>query len=625
MRAEWLRRVWVGVLVVMVSGCADRGSAEVDGAGEDESHFSMPNLERPNLGQPVEMPEDPCSRLADGATCDDGNRCTMNDVCEKGVCVGGAEESCAVEGMNPCLHSVCHPIHGCLVEPAADGSACNAPCFGGASCQAGTCEPDMDTAVVCDQQPDPNSCVASYQCDPSTGQCRVPVPRPAGSVCDTDGDRCATLELCSAAGQCVDMRMAKPCGIGGDGNACHDTRCEPQTGACVSTGFAGPVSCDDGDPCTENDRCSQSHDGRWARSHCKGAPVEVDDADPCTEDMCIDGQVLNITLTSPACQVPTCGSTMQSISVPQLPPVTGKADIILIVDNSGSMSDEITETQDLLNAFSQTITGMNVDHRVVLLSWSGDPGVGFAKQSTTAPSDVGYDMAKWEPITVPAPLGGSAEFLQVDTVVLNGALLSSLVDHYEDYSTFLRPEASTHIIVITDDESHLAHEEFSAFVEEHTLIANPTVHSIVAWAPKAEALVAVGKPAGKGCPSGARYGQTYIELANESGGFKGSVCTQDWDVLYDGLAGQVVDTTSFSCQFALPMPAALVGAHGVAVSRVSATSSSPLFEVSDGGACFGADAFYFDDAEAPTTIHLCPSACEKAAESVIEIHGSVCS
>ena len=77
----------------------------------------------------------------DGATCDDGLRCTTNDVCTAGACAG--------------------------------------------------------TPVICAPS---DQCHAAGTCDPATGACSNPV-KPDGLVCD-DGDVCTETDTCQA-GACV--------------------------------------------------------------------------------------------------------------------------------------------------------------------------------------------------------------------------------------------------------------------------------------------------------------------------------------------------------------------------------------------------------------------------------------
>ena len=47
--------------------------------------------------------------------CDDGNLCTINDVCLSGTCEGGATVVC--DDGNPCTDDVCDWASGCQNQP----------------------------------------------------------------------------------------------------------------------------------------------------------------------------------------------------------------------------------------------------------------------------------------------------------------------------------------------------------------------------------------------------------------------------------------------------------------------------------------------------------------------------
>jgi len=65
-----------------------------------------------------------------------------------------------------------------------------------------------------------------------------------------------------------------------DGDACTDDTCDPATG-CRSEA----VTCDDGDACT-SDTCDPV-------TGCSSTPMDCDDGDACTVDHCVDGTCVN--------------------------------------------------------------------------------------------------------------------------------------------------------------------------------------------------------------------------------------------------------------------------------------------------------------------------------------------
>jgi hypothetical protein len=102
-------------------------------------------------------------------------------------------------------------------------------------------------------------------------KCKMPL---AISSPRCSSDPCAIGSGCVAgtclAGTPVPCPSAGPCAAG---------RCEAGVG-CVQDPLSGP-SCDDGDPCTSEDRCE---DGE-----CRGRALDCSDGIACTADRCIDG------------------------------------------------------------------------------------------------------------------------------------------------------------------------------------------------------------------------------------------------------------------------------------------------------------------------------------------------
>jgi hypothetical protein len=94
--------------------------------------------------------------------------------------------------------------------------------------------------------------------------------RADGEACD-DGNPCTTNDRCEG-GRCVATAPTR-CD---DGNPCTDDRCEVARGGCVHD--ANLAACDDGNPCTTNDFCR-------ARV-CIGGDFACDDRNPCTRDVC---------------------------------------------------------------------------------------------------------------------------------------------------------------------------------------------------------------------------------------------------------------------------------------------------------------------------------------------------
>jgi len=243
------------------------------------------------------------------APCDDGNACTVGDVCNLGKCSSAAQLKC--DDANPCTDDSCDTKAGCQHQP--NQAQCNDanPCTVGDTCAAGLCKGQQ--GVDCD---DDNVCTTD-NCDPKLG-CTHKVntaPCSDGNIC-TSGDTCAdgackggapiscgddnpcTDDTCEPVLGCQHQPNTAPCEDGNkctvsdacqagsckpgtpatciDGNVCTDDGCNPVTGCTYTPNTAG---CDDGNLCTKSDKCT---DGQ-----CKaGEAVVCDDKNLCTNDSC---------------------------------------------------------------------------------------------------------------------------------------------------------------------------------------------------------------------------------------------------------------------------------------------------------------------------------------------------
>ncbi|KYF92777.1 hypothetical protein BE20_01460 [Sorangium cellulosum] len=121
----------------------------------------------------------------EGASCDDGNLCTLDDECQSEVCVGSPvicppPDACHKPGS-------CNPSTGMCDNPAKDdGASCDSdgdPCTPDDHCKDGVCVAG-----------EPKTC-ASYACDKATGQCLA--------RCQSARD-CVDGKVCDRTHQCVD-------------------------------------------------------------------------------------------------------------------------------------------------------------------------------------------------------------------------------------------------------------------------------------------------------------------------------------------------------------------------------------------------------------------------------------
>jgi len=216
-----------------------------------------------------------------GVTCNDKDKCTEKDECADGKCKGTL--IAAAIPPNSCVLITCDPLTGQIKnKPASNGKPCSDddPCTINDLCGNGICG---GKKLICN---DGNSCTAD-SCDKKTGSCVAPAQKD-GLKCD-DGDACTTKDAC-IKGKCTGEGYTTT-GLCDDKTPCTNDGCSPQSG-CFHVPKNG-VFCDDGDKCTELDKC--------AAGKCKGAKTSCDDNKPCTNDTCDakTGKCLHTAFTGP--------------------------------------------------------------------------------------------------------------------------------------------------------------------------------------------------------------------------------------------------------------------------------------------------------------------------------------
>ena len=200
-----------------------------------------------------------CVHDAVGGACDDGDPCTVNDLCANGICLSGAAVLC--DDSNPCTTDLCGGngicSHDAVEGDCDDGNACTL----GDHCMAGKC---VNSGLLsCD---DDNPCT-SDSCDPEGGCLHLlnAAPCDDGNVC-TYGDHC-NLGECLGGGSLV-------CN---DSNPCTADSCDPQAGCTFLANDDG--ECTDHNACTNGDKCG-------AGVCLPGDFVSCDDGNLCTDDVC---------------------------------------------------------------------------------------------------------------------------------------------------------------------------------------------------------------------------------------------------------------------------------------------------------------------------------------------------
>lgn len=299
------------------------------------------------------------------------------------------------------------------------------------------------------------------------------------------------------------------------------------------------------------------------------------------------------------------GKGCASLELRAEPPAAREADVVFVIDNSGSMADEIAIVQERMNAFSQQISDADVDAHIVLISASQGAPTEF-----TGVGELG--------ICIAAPLGSGQcpddsvppQYLHLPLSVGSNDSLELLLSTYADWSAGLRPQAETAIVVITDDNAWLPDANTTGQVAESFM------EQIAGLDPALAARLRFhGIFARTLCSQAAAEGEVYEQLVRRTGGVAGDLCRRDFQGVFDAVADSVIAGASLGCEWAIPEPPEgeeLLFAQ-VAVRYTPSDTGVPEFlpRVSDAMGCLTADGWYYDDPENPQKVAVCRTTCDR--------------
>lgn len=182
----------------------------------------------------------------------------------------------------------------------------------------------------------------------------------------------------------------------------------------------------------------------------------------------------------------------------------GKVDLIWVVDNSGSMSQEAEIVRDNLSAFIDYVKQRS-DLKFKLISAAGS-------NSTL----------------VELPVAADSQFSQINRSVGSWNGLTLLSDYIEngELSSFFRPSALKYVVMVTDDNSEMGAQTF--------LNKFKNVH------PNSEITVSgfIGLGSSQS-PCQAAKGDEYLDLKNKTNGYMFNICDEDWSQHFSDLADHV--------------------------------------------------------------------------------------
>lgn len=227
--------------------------------------------------------------------------------------------------------------------------------------------------------------------------------------------------------------------------------------------------------------------------------------------------------TDPDMWVPECPDSIRVTTREASVPV----DIIFVIDNSGSMLDDIDNMRANMEIFWDGLSSADIDAHVI-----------FVTQEGFAPTP---------------PPAFSGRFYPVGERVNSHDGLNKLLSQFHTYRSFLRPDAITHFVGITDDDANFGEGEIFLETMTDLLGHDFTFHSIASE----RIMPSPANPSGA-CvhSSGFAYspGYEWYFLSDATGGIKLSICEEDWSALLPPLTERIAIRIPIPCGYRLPTP-----------------------------------------------------------------------
>ncbi|MEQ9324907.1 MAG: hypothetical protein RIF41_37415, partial [Polyangiaceae bacterium] len=343
-----------------------------------------------------------------------------------------------------------------------------------------------------------------------------------------------------------------------------------------------------------------------------------------------------------------CASVSVSTSVEKAP-----ADVVFVVDNSGSMGEEIAAIEQNINVnFAGIIEAAAIDYRVIMITDHGSANLEVCVEPPLSPS-----------ANCQGAPSSSNQFHHYDVNVASHDSLCILLDtlhganplfadehglYPDGWAPLLRPEAIKFIIEISDDgtscsslgvnlnDSNNSDKGKEAAVDFDTWLTGLAPDQFGTLADrryKFYAIVGVAansppsQPYGSEepyvtgeCFSAVDVGATYQWLAKGTGGYRFPVCeTLDYGPIFEQIANDVLVTTAIPCTIELPEEPAGetydLDALEVAFTATMGGSFQLLTQVADVNGCTGATLEFYVEAGA---MELCPAACAAVTDAGID-------
>ena len=280
-----------------------------------------------------------------------------------------------------------------------------------------------------------------------------------------------------------------------------------------------------------------------------------------------------------------------------------KVDIIFVIDDSGSMTEEMTQIRTNVNTFAAKIGTVGLDYTVTFIVKRGVPTANDRNL-----------------ICVPAPLAGAncadnpPTFHHVNQDVQSTDSFKLILSTYDQsWKNYLRQDATKVFIEVSDDASDMPYTQFDAALLAKqpagmfgtATARNYVFHSIISK-PFADPI-----PSNNICNGAAGRSVDYQQLSKLTGGIIDEVCKTDYSGVLNNIAKGITDR--LGCELKYPSSAESDPTKLAVTITPKGAAAQTLTQVTDVSKCGTiANAWYYDNAAAPTKIILCPSTCTAA-------------
>lgn len=320
-------------------------------------------------------------------------------------------------------------------------------------------------------------------------------------------------------------------------------------------------------------------------------------------------------------------------------------DIIIVIDNSGSMTTEIQGVQQNINQnFASIIEKSGLDYRVIMLTRHGAAAGG---QSVCVEAPLSGIPAGGCAPPPAQPVNNPPRFFHYSVEIASRNSWCQILSTFDKpdefklaptgWQTWLRPDAFKTFIEITDDgmgcsyggktyqdSNTAAGGTSAAALFDADLLARSPAHfgdaqqrnyqfySIVALAfntPATKPYAPTDPVLATTCPTAANPGTGHQALSVLTGALRFPLCdTTSYDVVFQAIADGVIKGAKVACEFPVPdaPPGKTIDLATVEVAYTPGGTGAPakFAQVKDAAACMSSS-FYIDAG----IIKLCPESC----------------